>query len=776
MTGYDFLVLSPFEFENISRDLLQKKLSVFIESFTTGRDSGIDLRYAKGKNINTIIQAKRYKDFTSLFNHLRGEAAKVKKLAPDNYIITTSVGLTPANKDTIKELFRPFIKDTSDILGKDDLNNLLSIYNDIELKYYKLWLSSTNILEKVLHSKIYNQSAFELEEIKEQVKLYVQNESFNKALDILKNNKYVIISGIPGIGKTTLSRVLILYLLSNGFNEFIYLNQFIDDGYEFFSDGKKQVFFFDDFLGKNFFEKKHSPNEDTRIVKFIEKIKRSPDKVLILATREYILNQAKNAFEAFKINDIEIAKCVLDLSSYTNLIKAQIIYNHLYFAEVPVGHLEDLISEIEGDWLKRKKYSQLITHPNYNPRIIETIIQRRVWKHCPANQFATVFKSFLDNPESVWLYAFENSLDKFSQYALIVLLSMGTPVTIEDWEKTLKEFLVVNAYKFQISYDSIKFERALRELENTFIKTKKDSYRTIVVEYQNPSIQDFLVNYMRNKKDLIRSVFDSAVFTNQFFTVFTTITTDVDDTKHNRKILLDEDFIENIVTRLIQVYPELRSCRAIKHMYNKNDSTYFWSADSNYKYEFLDKVYIEIGNNNSQAMELVYNQFQKYIYIDDLSYSEQKSYIYLLQNLDKSKLDFEEEKLLDFHLDKITWLDNLELFSGFEGIFPETYKKITLDSAFKDKVIAIVAEEMSSVENSDLDSFKSQIENIESMYNLFLAEELEELERREKEYSDYLDSEVENYIEDRTRDAVDRYEKNEDRIIEEIFNSLVDER
>src|SRR5690242_1629979 len=99
MTGYDFLVLSPNEFENISRDVLQKKLSTFIESFTTGRDGGIDLRYSKGKNDNIIIQAKRYKDFNSLYNHLKGEVSKVTKLAPDNYIITTSVGLTPANKD-----------------------------------------------------------------------------------------------------------------------------------------------------------------------------------------------------------------------------------------------------------------------------------------------------------------------------------------------------------------------------------------------------------------------------------------------------------------------------------------------------------------------------------------------------------------------------------------------------------------------------------------------------------------------------------------------------
>lgn len=46
MAGYDFLVLQPDEFEEFSRDVLQRHLGIFIESFTSGPDGGIDLRYA----------------------------------------------------------------------------------------------------------------------------------------------------------------------------------------------------------------------------------------------------------------------------------------------------------------------------------------------------------------------------------------------------------------------------------------------------------------------------------------------------------------------------------------------------------------------------------------------------------------------------------------------------------------------------------------------------------------------------------------------------------
>src|SRR5690606_15394391 len=145
------------------------------------------------------------KDFNSLYNKLKEEIRKVTKLNPSRYILTTSVGLTPNQKDEIITLLNPFVQSTSDIFGRDDLNNLLGEFPEIEKLHFKLWLSSTNILERILHSKIHNQSSFEEEKVKETVRVYVENKSYYQALEIIKSKKYVIISGMPGIGKTTLA-------------------------------------------------------------------------------------------------------------------------------------------------------------------------------------------------------------------------------------------------------------------------------------------------------------------------------------------------------------------------------------------------------------------------------------------------------------------------------------------------------------------------------------------------------------------------------------------
>ena len=43
MPNYDFTSLSSYDFEGLVRDLLQEELGITLESFTSGRDHGIDL-------------------------------------------------------------------------------------------------------------------------------------------------------------------------------------------------------------------------------------------------------------------------------------------------------------------------------------------------------------------------------------------------------------------------------------------------------------------------------------------------------------------------------------------------------------------------------------------------------------------------------------------------------------------------------------------------------------------------------------------------------------
>ena len=56
MAHYDFTSLSPFDFEELVRDLLQKERDITLECFKIGRDQGVDLRFCSNQCNEIIVQ------------------------------------------------------------------------------------------------------------------------------------------------------------------------------------------------------------------------------------------------------------------------------------------------------------------------------------------------------------------------------------------------------------------------------------------------------------------------------------------------------------------------------------------------------------------------------------------------------------------------------------------------------------------------------------------------------------------------------------------------
>ena len=505
MENYNLLVLSPDEFENLSRDLIQKELNLFFESFTTGRDGGIDFRYARN-NQNIILQCKRYESWSDLKCNLKKEASKSILKSASRYILTTTVGLTPNNKDEILQIFSGANVVVSDIFSYADILNLLSKYKDIEKKYYKLWLCHTEVIERILHAKVINQSDFEREKIENNIKIFVSNDSVNKALDILQKYNFVIISGIPGIGKTSLARYLAYYYLSKDYEELIYLTESINEGFALFKRDVRQVFLFDDFLGSRFLLSSMSRNEDKRIVSFIESIKNDSSKKLIFTTREYILRQANDELERLKSIE-ENSKCVIDLSAYTKLVRAKILYNHLYWNKVPGEYIASL--------LKNKTYKTIINHVNYSPRLIESITKKNVVTGITPDEYAVNFIKCLNNPVKIWESSFESNISEIAKQILLVATKTGVPILGSDLK------LAVDKYRNQIfgrlKMNEFEWIKAIKEIDDSFIKTNMADDGKTVVLFHNPSIQDYLTNFLSENQDIVSDLIKSAYFFNQYF-------------------------------------------------------------------------------------------------------------------------------------------------------------------------------------------------------------------------------------------------------------------
>lgn len=635
MTNYDFGVLQPAEFECLTRDLVQARERLFVESFTDGRDGGIDLRFAPAEGGTVIVQAKRYKDFSSLFNELKREVSKVTKLNPKRYIVATSVGLSPGNKTDIQNLFGASILATSDILGRTDLNALLRDYPEVEKSHYKLWLSSSAVLDRIINRRIMNWTDFERDLIYQDIHLYAMNPSFQDAMTILVENNYLIISGIPGIGKTTLARMLIYKMLADGVDEFIKLNN-LQDAAQILEEGKTQVFFFDDFLGSTFLD----PTDgkfDSLFVSLVEKFKRSKGKYLICTTREYILSEALTQYEKLSTTDINIVKCCLDLRYYDKKIKAEILYNHLADSNIPPEYVEVL--------LENRNYNKIINHKNFNPRIIETFIREKVWRDVKPNEFMSTLLSFFDKPTSVWKFAFEK-LDRDARHALLVRCTMPEYVSLGDWKEAFQKFCSGTRSQLGIYCDSQRWKEILKILSDCFVKIDYIRMSTgaqdHVVQFFNPSVRDFIVTYLADDFDTTEMLVESALFMDQLHTVFR-------DSKNqyytgfSQYVILEEPYISKVIHRFEELRPYPKVCEIKRYfnsepfeiIYKKNEYSECWMLD------MLRSSFRESFMRNPEYL-------QPYLSQDVLKDSSVDLYkrLMLIDCVDWNKMDFKVTDLI----------------------------------------------------------------------------------------------------------------------------------
>ena len=502
MPDYDFKSLSPWEFEQLSRDLLKAGIGMEFELFKTGRDQGIDLRYSKSKNSEVIAQCKHYANssFSNLKTNIKNdEIGKIIKLSPQRYLLITSLGMTPGNKNEIAEILGKYLLSFSDIVTRETLNGWLGDYPDIEKRHIKLWATTSAVLERIIHSGIFNYTSTQADLLEEKLRYYVKNQSFDVALEILSKQGFCIIAGMPGIGKTTLAEMLLIDYMNRGY-EPIRITADIDEAFKTYNPTKRQAFYYDDFLGQTGLDNKLNKNEDQRIADFCRLCAKGKHSVFIMTTREYILNQAKSTYEKLERSGLDVNKCVIDISSYALLDRARILYNHLYFRGLP----REYIAEVMRD----QGYLRIVKHKSFNPRVIEWMTDSLSVINTPAESYVDEFISRLDHPAMIWEHAYKYQISDVSKHLLLALLSMPSIVHLSDCKKAFDGLRKQYCLAYGESRIHNEFNAALKECEGNFIRVDLAAGRQ-TVQFHNPSIRDYLTYFLSSEIDLLRILIQS---------------------------------------------------------------------------------------------------------------------------------------------------------------------------------------------------------------------------------------------------------------------------
>lgn len=631
------------EFEKFGNDMMTKILQCRFTRGIPGADGGRDLLNFKHKY---VVQCKHIEKFSNLKSKLKDEVEKIKKLRLegkiDEYFVVTSCKLSFDQREEIFNLFELYMKSQErNILSLNEIEDFLdaSENKDILRSNHKLWLSSTillDLLRENINANYTNQLKIEIDET---VKIFVETKAYKNAWNVLVDEGALLLSGNPGVGKSSISRMLIsrLVLEDNDYEIISITSNDIDKIVSFLNiaPDKKQIVFMDDFLGKTYL------NTDLNKLKPLESligmVKNNKNKKIILNSRITILSDVRPKSYSFSQKiDTSLKKIVVEVGELTLYDKALILYNHLYFNKVPFSYYERI--------LEKKNYDKIIKHKNFNPRIIEYVTSKTQVKKIKHDDYLIDILNKLDNPEFIWEDEYLSYSDSDRAFCSVLLSLSENHVDKKIVEEAYNHYVLKNNLE---DYDEV--DTVIHRLKDSFlsiIKFQNDS--NTYVGFSNPSIIDYLKNKLSHSSILVIRLFDSSVFLEQL-DFFTRLKPEL-YLKLESKNFFDFFVLEKVNKGLIKSNSE---------KYQLEQVVNFVTSKNIFNPILRDNLESILLRNNSGEILLILaknKEFYDYYFIDDLLNSPILDYIILS--------DMKRRLLSSGVIDSLDLLNNLVLFSS----------------------------------------------------------------------------------------------------------------
>ncbi|MDD5330509.1 MAG: restriction endonuclease [Sulfuricella sp.] len=483
MSDYDFRPLNDKEFEIFCIDLIGDNEGKRFDRFKPGKDGGVDGRFFASNGTEVVLQCKHWLNTPTkqLINRLiKEERPKLDKLKPGRYILAVSNPLSRADKKALHRAFAPYLLTEDDIFGQENLNDLLKQRPIIERRHYKLWLHTTSVLAHILNNAIFGRSEFSLSEIVESSSRYVITDNHAAALNILQTLGILIITGEPGVGKTTLANHLCLHYVTEGY-QYLKIDDDIREAESVFDSNTKQIIYFDDFLGSNYLDALRG--HEGSITLFMRRVAANRNKRLVLTSRSTILNQGKQLIASLEHQNIQRNEYELRIQSLADFDKAKILYNYIWHS----GLSPEYIGELYID----KHYRTIISHRNFNPRLISYITDPSRLTTCPHNKYWDYIAASLSNPAQVWENPFTAQQDDFGRAIILLVVLNGHPIPENILADTYHRYLGLP--ENTVLHGRHDYLSNIKLLTGSFLNRLLSPHLPAMINLFNPSIADYVL-------------------------------------------------------------------------------------------------------------------------------------------------------------------------------------------------------------------------------------------------------------------------------------------
>ncbi|WIE82773.1 restriction endonuclease [Curtobacterium sp. MCPF17_021] len=477
MTEYTFQELSPHDFERLVADLMAKRWGQPTETFPAGKDGGIDVRLLSAGG-NRYVQCKHSpgKLHGDISAALEKEAAKISGKDLREYWLATSAKITNEAKAKIAITFAKQKLTPEHILGVNDLNAAIRNAPKIEQAHTKLYLSSLVVLNRILNNADVSKQRIKFQEILDDRSLFVEHHAYAAIRKMLDEKHAVIISGAPGVGKSTVANMIGVRFLDEEWE--VWLVDSAETIYRNHREDAKQLFIYDDFLGQTSLTEKLGRNEDSELSRLIANFKKSDNHRLILTTREYIFAQATQTYSRLSSRQFDHSKFMVEVKSYSLFERALILYNHIHYSSLP--------NEARLRVAESRVHLRILNHQNYNPRMLRMLVEGAETSRVGSNIDQYIING-LDKPHELWQEVIEVHLSGFARDLLEIMATLPPEISDDDLFDAAMRY---EPYKSS-SIDPHNFHRSIDVLEKVFVKSRSGGAR-LHLSLTNPTVRDFL--------------------------------------------------------------------------------------------------------------------------------------------------------------------------------------------------------------------------------------------------------------------------------------------
>lgn len=505
---FDLELLGPLEFEKFCKDLMEVYLSKKFKSFKPGKDQGIDLR---NLDENILCQCKRISNINNLKSSLKKEVEKVKKMYETNevseYYLLIVNELSPQEEKELIGIMEPYLK-SENLISYNEIVSILEKDENKEIlrRNVKLWLTSSAVLELFNDKFVIFQADSIKNDIKSYSKFFVETEAFNNALVKLNEQKYLIITGMPGVGKTITSYMLVAKMLVENPDISIKTTTIdcLDELIKSLSKLEKELIIIDDFLGKNnLILTEIEINNINKIIKYAK----SNNKFLILNSRNYILEEGKNL--NYDLNKIASSLSIVDINVLSLIERAKILFNMQYYNNVPFEYYENLLRKSFFD----KNYRRIIQHKNFNARVIEYCAQNYSKDEIFSQNYSEYIIDNLENSNVIWKNQFSNFKNTELTFFYILYTLTKDKVSIDKVNEAFYNSCVIRNYDTSINL----IEEIIEKFNGSLLKLEISTDGSQHISFINPSIPDYIMDSLEYNSFECIKLANECVYLSQLF-------------------------------------------------------------------------------------------------------------------------------------------------------------------------------------------------------------------------------------------------------------------